>query len=154
MMPLLTALNISSDLFVIFYGLEMIRSLQVKSKWQRVGVTVLALLGVFVMTASLIRLLIQYRTNIKVSKGDHVRTGKKMQETEIWAGVEMVVAVVAGCLPGMRRTFIKSRLWNKVSIANSGISNGSGSRRSDLRRYKLDSLEEGRPIRSPSQSDL
>lgn len=144
-LPVLTAANVTSDVCVIMYGL-LAMGLMGPSWWQRAGVIFLGCLGIVVMGSSLARLAFML---IDCAGGENLRTGEKLQIVEMFSGIELLASIVAGCLPGCRKTLIKSRLWEKWKSSKSNKTQDTErcSNNGELNVYKLAYMDEGRCLR-------
>uniref|UniRef100_A0A093VNU2 Rhodopsin domain-containing protein n=1 Tax=Talaromyces marneffei PM1 TaxID=1077442 RepID=A0A093VNU2_TALMA len=105
--------NIITDAFILTLPLRMVWGLHT-SKWERVALTFIFMLGSFVVVASIIRLSQLH----EVSNPDFTWG---FNNTVIWSSVEPSVAVISACLPTMRPVveFILPRSWRTRSFKSS-----------------------------------
>ncbi|PCH03231.1 Hypothetical protein PENO1_033770 [Penicillium occitanis (nom. inval.)] len=105
--------NIITDAFILTLPLRMVWGLHT-SKWERVALTFIFMLGSFVIIASIIRL-----SQLHEVASPDVTWG--FNNTVIWSSVEPSVAVISACLPTMRPVIevILPRSWRSRSFKSS-----------------------------------
>ena len=148
MFSMFAAFSISTDLILLITGwisLYLVRSRQISFSRELVAVTFTTLLGLFSLSATVVRFSIEI-TRIHILADCIAK--QTMGTWPLWIGVELMFAVLACGLPTARAVL---RLWRKPQMNRRGYYNGdsekrlSGSTTPEMRSGGVDAMKDMEP---------